>query len=153
MEYYPSISLDLLEKALEFSKKYVTIDEQTTSIIMNSRKTFLYHQDKPYIKKTADVNNNRHFDVPMGSSDSAEICELTGLFLLSQIHQVFPLETCGLYRDDGLAVTKCPAHELDKLRQNLEKIFGDNGLKITLVSRIFAKKNNLPFEEATYALA
>ena len=29
----------------------------------------------------------------------------------------------------------------------------DNGFEITLVSSIFAKKNNLPFEEAIYALA
>ena len=35
-----------------------------------------------------------------------------------------------------LAVTKCPAHELDKMRQNLEKIFGDNGLKITTLHNI-----------------
>ena len=29
----------------------------------------------------------------------------------------------------------------------------DNGSEITLVSSIFAKKNNLPFEQATYTLA
>ena len=29
----------------------------------------------------------------------------------------------------------------------------DNGSEITLVSSIFAKKNNLPFEQATYNLA
>ena len=29
----------------------------------------------------------------------------------------------------------------------------DKGSKITLVSSIFVKKNNLPFEEATYTLA
>ena len=29
----------------------------------------------------------------------------------------------------------------------------DNGSEITLVSSIFIKKNNLPFEQATYTLA
>ena len=29
----------------------------------------------------------------------------------------------------------------------------DNGSEITLVSSIFVKKNNLPFDEATYTLA
>ena len=29
----------------------------------------------------------------------------------------------------------------------------DNGSEINLVSSIFAKKNNLPFEQATYTLA
>ena len=33
------------------------------------------------------------------------------------------------------------------------RVMFDNGSKITLVSSIFAKKNNLPFEEATYKLA
>ena len=29
----------------------------------------------------------------------------------------------------------------------------DNGLKITLISNFFARKNNLPYERATYTLA
>ena len=29
----------------------------------------------------------------------------------------------------------------------------DNGSEITLVSSVFAKKNNLPYEEASYTLA
>ena len=33
------------------------------------------------------------------------------------------------------------------------RVMFDNDSEITLVSSIFAKKNNLPFEEATYTLA
>ena len=33
------------------------------------------------------------------------------------------------------------------------QVMFDNGSKITLVSSFFAKKTNLPFEEATYTLA
>ena len=44
------------------------------------------------------------FDVTMGSYDGAEICELVGLYLLSQLQNLNI--NVGLYRDDGLAVTK-----------------------------------------------
>ena len=33
------------------------------------------------------------------------------------------------------------------------QVMFDKGLEITLVSRFFAKRNNLPFEESTYTLA
>ena len=40
----------------------------------------------------------------MGSFDGAEVCELVGLYLLSQLQHLDM--NVGLYRDDGLAVTK-----------------------------------------------
>ena len=40
-----------------------------------------------------------------------------------------------------------------KNSSNKARVMFDNGSKITLVSSFFAKKNNLPLEEATYTLA
>ena len=48
------------------------------------------------------------FDVSMGSLDSAEVCELVGLFLLSKLERFIPKDQIGLYRDDGLAVVELP---------------------------------------------
>jgi len=44
------------------------------------------------------------FDVTMGSNDSANTCELVGLFLISTISKKFKANI-GLYRDNGLGVT------------------------------------------------
>ena len=46
------------------------------------------------------------FDITMGTYDRAEICELTGTFLLSIIIGIYDKRNIGLYRDDVLAVFK-----------------------------------------------
>ena len=38
-------------------------------------KTLLFHDDTPWVK-----SGNEEFDVPMGSYDGAEVCELVGFF-------------------------------------------------------------------------
>ena len=75
-----------------------------------------------WCKKTSN------FDVTMGSFDGAEICELVGLFLLSQL-QYLNINV-GLYRDDGLAVTNQTPRNADKIKKEICKIFKDNGLSI-----------------------
>ena len=40
-----------------------------------------------------------------------------------------------------------------KTSSSKARVMFDNGSEITLVSSFFAKKNNLPFKEATYTLA
>ena len=44
------------------------------------------------------------FDVAMGSYEGAEVCELVGMFGLSQLRKRYNRGDIGLYRDDGLAV-------------------------------------------------
>ena len=38
----------------------------------------------------------------MESNDGAEICVITGIYILSQLSNLLPQEDIGLYRDDGL---------------------------------------------------
>lgn len=58
------------------------------------------------------------FDVTMGSFDGAETCELVGLYLLSQL-QHLNIDV-GLYRDDGLAVTKQRPRDVElKKKKNM----------------------------------
>ena len=65
--------------------------------------SFLYHQDEPWAKIGSE-----DFDVPMGSFDGAEICEIVGLYLLHSITQkrkgIVNSERIGIYRDDGLII-------------------------------------------------
>ena len=46
------------------------------------------------------------FDVTMGSSDEAEVCELVGLFVLDSLPKNFGKTNTELYRDDGLILQK-----------------------------------------------
>ena len=58
------------------------------------------------------------FDVTMGAFDGAEVCELVGIFLLSQLTSTYEKKDIGLYRDDGLAVFEntsgLPAEKIKK---------------------------------------
>ena len=100
-------------------------------IILHSRKTFLFLDETPWIKK-----ENPDFDVSMGSWDGAECCELVGLYLLNQIELVFPHTNVGLYRDDGIGVVDLPGPDVERLRKKITKLFQDNSLKITIEANI-----------------
>ena len=60
-EYYPSISPTLLNDALDFAKKYTKITDEEIEIILQARKTFLFCNSEPWIKKDETFGN---FDVP-----------------------------------------------------------------------------------------
>ena len=72
----------------------------------------------------------------MGSLDSAEVSELVGLFLLSQLSQMIPQEMTVLYRDDLLAVVNLTGRLVDKLRKDVVKLFDENGFKVTTETKI-----------------
>ena len=49
--FYPSISLTLFNKAFQFAKEICDIPDDDLSIIMHSRKTLLFNNGEPWIKK------------------------------------------------------------------------------------------------------
>ena len=97
-EFYPSISQDLLNKALDFAANYANITTEERNIIIHAKNCISIHKHIPWQKK-----GNTTLDVTMGSYDGAETCELVGSFLLSQLQDLNI--NVGLYRDDGLAIT------------------------------------------------
>ena len=102
VEFYPSITEDLLDKAIAWAKTIIPIPDNYISIIKHALKSFLFNQETPWVKR----NNDKMFDVTMGSFDGAEICNLVGLFILNKLAAKFGNESVGLYRDDGLALLK-----------------------------------------------
>jgi hypothetical protein len=108
VEFYPSITEDLLDKAILWAKSFVDIPDEHVSIIKHARKSLLFNANKPWVKR----NNNTMFDVAMGSFDGAEVCELIGLFALNTLAQKFGKENIGLYRDDGLALIQSTSGRL-----------------------------------------
>ena len=102
VDFYPSITEELLDKAISWARSFVDISNEHVSIIKHARKSLSFYANKPWIKS----GNNNLFDVTMGSFDGAEVCELVGLYVLNSLVKRFGKENIGLYRDDGLALIK-----------------------------------------------
>ena len=127
-DFYPSISEELLNQAIDYAKQTTPIDNSTLEIIQHARKSLLFDQRNTWIKR-----GNPHFDVTMGSYDGAEICELVGLYLLSEIKVKFADISFGLYRDDGLGITrKLSGPQTERLKKEIIKFFQSKKLKITI---------------------
>jgi hypothetical protein len=128
-EFYPSITKDLLDKAIDWAKNITHIPDQHKTIIYHARNSLLFNNKTPWVKR----NNQSLFDVTMGSYDGAEICELVGLFILNELSKSLGKDRVGLYRDDGLVLLRGTSGRIaDQTRKLLHRIFDEQfGLKIT----------------------
>ena len=124
VSFYPSISENLLRRAMEWAGTLTTITQEDKDIIFACKESVLYSNSSPWVKREGE-----EFDVTMGSYDGAESTDLVGLFLLHQLKHL-PVN-CGLYRDDGLAVSSLTNRLTEKLWQQIKQIYEDNGLKVT----------------------
>ena len=155
-DFYPSISPELLTKAINYAKNYVNICDDDHKNIFQARKSFLFNQNTPWNK-----TQNSEFDVGMGSFDGAECCELVGLYLLSKLQHLNI--NLGIYRDDALGVSYMTSRQNDILGKTIARIFKQEGLSIeykvnkkvvefldvqlnlnTELFKIYKKENNTP---------
>ena len=83
VNFYPSISENLLEDAIAFANKFAKISNNTRQMIAHARKSLLFEQGSVWSK--IDKPN---FAVAMGSYDGAEVCELVGLYLLDELAEL-----------------------------------------------------------------
>ena len=51
VEFYPSISEDLLHRAIRFAKDHINISDEEVGIIQHSRKSLLFSDDRAWVKK------------------------------------------------------------------------------------------------------
>ena len=116
VDFYPSISEKLLKDSIKYAEKYVEISDEDKELFLHVRKSYLVNEGELWIKK-----NNENFDVAQGAFDSAEVCELVGLFMLSQLTHlnINP----GLYRDDGLAISFLTPRNTEKVKKEICRIF------------------------------
>ena len=65
--------------------------------------------------------------------DGAEVCDLTGLYILSKINTVFKNQNnVGLYRDDGLGILRnLSGPKIERVRKKIIIIFKECKLSIT----------------------
>ena len=127
VDFYPSISEELLTAALTFGSKYDDITDQEKAIIIQAKKSLLLSENAQWCKKTSDSL----FDVTMGSFDGAETCELVGSYLLSKLSPEYG-NKIGLYRDDGLAAFDVTPREIENIKKKICKTFSDHNLKLTI---------------------
>ena len=127
--FYPSITEELLRKAIDHAGKYVQISDEEKEILFHTSKSLLYHKGEAWAKKGVSL-----FDIGMGSYDGAEKCDLVGLYLLSLL-QHLKLKL-GLFRDDGLAVSYLTKRENQNVKKEICKIFRQEGLEITITANL-----------------
>lgn len=125
VEFYPSITPELLDKALNYASQLTTVTQDDRRIIHHSKKSILIAEGQTWVKKTG------LFDVAMGSYDGAECCELVGLFILHSIKKEIQ-GNYGLYRDDGLCAIKASPQAIEKTKKQLCSLFHKYDLKITV---------------------
>ena len=129
VDFYPSITETLLKRALTFASEFVEITDDEEEIIMHARKSLLFKDGEPWVKKRKEGI----FDVTMGSFDGAEVCQLVGVYLLNELSRLVDKAAIGLYRDDGLGVLEnATGHTADKLRKDIVVVFKSVGLRVTI---------------------
>ena len=127
VDFYPSITEELLLNALTFASQFNTITDEEKHIIMQAKKSVLFSRNQIWRKKESDSL----FDVTMGSFDGAETCELLGLFLLSKLPPEYRNDI-GLYRDDGLAAFDKQPRAIENIKKQICRTFNEHNLKITI---------------------
>ena len=130
VDFYPSITEDLLSKYLQYARTIKAIDQKVVKVIMHSRRSLLFDKDSVWVKK-----NNPNFDVTIGSYDGAEF---TGLYILSIMDSEFGKDKkIGLYRDDGLGCFQnLSGPQLERVKKKMCKIFENFALKITIENNL-----------------
>ena len=81
--------------------KHSQISGNCKAIIFYARKSLLYNDQHGLMKKEKGL-----FNVIMSAFDKGQVCEAVGSFLLYQLSKNYNKKDIGLYRDNGLAMSK-----------------------------------------------
>jgi hypothetical protein len=128
VEFYPSITADLMNTAFDYASNFIDISNVDRELIHHAKKSVLVSNNETWSKKSS-----QSFDVTMGSFDDTETCELIGLFLLNKIKD--KVQGCfGLYRDDGLGAIRATPRQVENIKKSLCALFKEHSLRITVES-------------------
>ena len=98
--FYPSITPELLTRALEWATQYTSMSEQQKRVVFHASKSFIYSRGEAWVKK-GDIN----FDNGLGGNH--------GLLILSKLVEL-PNFRAISYRYDGLEITKSTSRQTEK---------------------------------------
>ena len=95
---------------------------------MGCKTSLLFDNEKNVWKKKGTTD----FDITMGAYDGGECCDICVLYLLSQLQHLNI--NIGAYKDDWLAASSLSNRQTELTRQQLDKIFKENGLSLDFVA-------------------
>ena len=131
--FYPSITMELLYKSIQFAKEITSISDEDLNVIIQSRKTLLFHNQELCVKSEGDEN----FDVRKGCYDGVEVNELVGSHLLNKLSNIVDKELVGLYSYDRLGVLQnLSGPQTERKRKTIVKLFKNCGLTITIQANL-----------------
>ena len=132
--YYPSVTAEVLSKAIHFARQHTEVTMEEEKIIMHCRKNIVVgSNDSVWVKKQIE-----DFDNTMGSYDGAEVAETVGLYLLHKLEDILPKESLGLYRDDGLCMVEGGGPVMERTKKKIVSLFKDKGFGITTEANLIA---------------
>ena len=126
VDFYPSITENLLIEALNFASKYDNITDEEKALIIQAKQSLLFNDNEAWCKKSSITQ----FDVTIGRYDSAETCVLVGSYLLSKLSPQYR-KKLGLYRDDGFGAFDETTRKIEIIKKLICRTFADHNLKLT----------------------
>ena len=143
VNFYPSITLELLQKALDWASELTDISDEDIEIMLETKKSLLIRNGEFWTKK-----GEENFDVAQGSYDSAECSDLVGLFMLSELKKRNLDAALGLFRDDGLGTSHLSCQQIDDIKKIICEVFRSHGLELT----VDANKKRVQFLDVEFDL-
>ena len=111
VEFYPTISKEILENAILFVQVYIDIPEKNLPIIKHCRKSLLYNDNEPWVVLKF-IAKNHGSSLPSNKLDK---------------------QYTGLYRDDGQVLLRNTSKQkTDRIRKDIIEIFNNTGFKIEI---------------------
>ena len=81
--YYPSITENLLKKALTFAESHTLLSDDDKAFIHHPIKSLLFNDQQTWIKRDSE-----QFIVKIGVHDAKEVCELVGKCLFYKLSKL-----------------------------------------------------------------
>ena len=135
-KFLPFNKKEHITKAIKFAEEYTKFKKQETNTLMHTCQTIISYDSRIWTKKS-NINN---FDIAMSSFQGADVCDLIGLYILSEISPLTGPLNIGLYRYDGLAVIKqSSGTSLERIKKSLTKKCPQQALKSQLTSATLAQ--------------
>ena len=132
IDFYPSISKDLVIKSINHAKNFIEITDEQIEIILNCRRSIITNKNVTWIKNYID-----NFDVSMGAYDSAQVADLVGIYILDTLSRIVDIKQIGLYRDDGLIyIPDSNGPKTSRIQKKIIRAFKLLGLKIEITSNL-----------------
>ena len=132
IDFYPSITRELLVRSHNHAREYTDITEEEVEIILARRKSVLSDSRRSWLKSHVE-----NFDVPMGAYDSAQVANLVGIYILDTLGRIVNLEQVGLYRDYGIIyIPESNGPKTSSIQKKIIRAFKLLGLKIQIASNL-----------------